>query len=98
LIQKLFITGKAATNATFARTIRLTGATIEITDAMDLHGVGRPVAVIASPDSTSIYVASSNSFQAANLLPVRPLDKLLVQVRQCGRGNETIVISLPQKN
>jgi hypothetical protein len=92
LIQKLFITGKAATNATFARTIRFGADTIEITDEVDLHGAGRPVAVIAAPDSTSIYVASSNSFQAANLLPVRRLDILLTQLRGSGRGKEIYVV------
>jgi len=48
--------------------------TIEITDEIDLHGAGRPVAVIASRTALRIYVASSNSFQAANLLPVRRLE------------------------
>jgi hypothetical protein len=91
LIQKLFITGKAATDATFARTIRFGADTIEITDEIDLHGAGRPVAVIASPDSTSIYVASSNSFQAVNLLPVRRLEGLLAALCEKGRGSETFV-------
>jgi hypothetical protein len=95
LIQKLFITGKAATDATFARTIRFGADTIEITDAIDLHGVGRPVAVIASPDSTSIYVASSNSFQAANLLPVRRLENLLAALRERGQGSETLAVRFP---
>jgi hypothetical protein len=94
LIQKLFITGKAATNATFARTIRFTGAAIEITDAIDLHGVGRPVAVIASPDSTSIYVASSNSFQATNLLPLRRLEVLRDKLLKDGRGSQTYALKL----
>ncbi|MGO8837793.1 MAG: hypothetical protein ACLQAH_14605 [Limisphaerales bacterium] len=92
LIQKLFITGKAATDATFARTIRFGAGTIEITDEIDLHGAGRPVAVVASPDSTSIYVASSNSFQAANLLPVRRLENLLAALREKGRGSETFAV------
>jgi len=92
LIQKLFITGKAATNATFARTIRFAGETIEISDAIDLHGVGRPVAVIASPDSTSIYVASSNSFQATNLLPVRQLEVLTEKLLKDDRGSQTYAL------
>jgi hypothetical protein len=92
LIQKLFITGRAATDATFARTIRFGGDTIDITDEIDLHGAGRPVAVIASPDSTSIYVASSNSFQAANLLPVRRLEGLLAALREKGSGSETFAV------
>jgi hypothetical protein len=92
LIQKLFITGKAATDATFARTIRFGANAIEITDEIDLHGAGRPVAVIASPDSTSIYVASSNAFQAANLLPVRRLESLLAALREKGRGSETFIV------
>lgn len=95
LIQKLFITGKAATAATFARTIRLGADAIEITDEIDLHVVGRPTAVIASPDSTSIYVASSNSFQAANLLPVRRLEGLLAGLREKGRGSETFTVRFP---
>jgi hypothetical protein len=95
LIQKLFITGRAVTDATFARTIRLDGDVIEITDEIDLHGAGRPVAVIAAPDSTSIYVASSNAFQAANLLPVRRLEGLLAALREKGRGSETFVVRFP---
>ena len=95
LIQKLFITGKAATDAMFARTIRFGADTIEITDEIDLHGVGRPVAVIAAPDSTSIYVASSNSFQAANLLPVRRLENLLAALRERGQGSETFAVHFP---
>ena len=95
LIQKLFITGKAATNATFARTLRFGADAIEITDEIDLHGAGRPVAVIAAPDSTSIYVASSNSFQAANLLPVRRMEGLLSALREKGRGSENFVVSFP---
>jgi hypothetical protein len=92
LIQKLFITGRTATDATFARTIRFGGDTIDITDEIDLHGAGRPVAVIASPDSTSIYVASSNSFQATNLLPVRRLEGLLAALREKGSGSETFAV------
>jgi hypothetical protein len=95
LIQKLFITGRAVTDATFARTIRLDGDVIEITDEIDLHGAGRPVAVIAAPDSTSIYVASSNAFQAANLLPVRRLEGLLAALREKGRGSEKFVVRFP---
>ena len=95
LIQKLFITGKAATDATFARSIRFGADAIEITDEIDLHGAGRPVAVIAAPDSTSIYVASSNSFQAANLLPVRRLENLLAALREKGQGSETFAVRLP---
>ena len=92
LIQKLFITGKATTPATFERTIRFRDDAIEISDAIDLHGAEQPTAIVAAPDSTSIYVASSNSFQAANLLPVRRLDELLAALRRDGRGQETIVI------
>jgi hypothetical protein len=95
LIQKLFITGKAVTQATFTRTIRFADEAIEITDAMDLHGAGTASRVIAAPESTSIYVASSNSFQATNLLPVRRLEGLLAALREKGRGSETFVVRFP---
>jgi hypothetical protein len=93
LIQKLFITGKAATPATFERTIRFRDDAIEISDTIDLHGAESPAAIVAAPDSTSIYVASSNSFQATNLLPVRRLDQLLAALRRDGRGSETFTVT-----
>jgi hypothetical protein len=95
LIQKLFITGKAVTGATFTRTIRFTADSIEMTDAIDLHGLGRPKAVVAVPESTSIYVASSNSFQTSNLLPVRHLEPLLAALQTQGRGSETFSVKFP---
>lgn len=95
LVQKLFITGKPATKATFARTIRFAEDVIEITDAIDLHGASRPKAVIAAPESTSIYVAGSNSFQASNLLPVRRLDQLLAALQSNGSGSETFSLKFP---
>lgn len=96
LIQKLFITGKAATQASYSRTIRLTGTSLEVVDEIDLRGLGRAAEVMAAPDSTSIYVASSNSFQAANLQPIRRLDQLLEQLRQRGQGKETLTVQLPR--
>lgn len=98
VIQKLFITGKAVTAATFSRTIRLAGDRVEIIDEIDLGRVGRVAEAVAAPDSTSIYVASSNSFQAANLLPVRRLDQLLAQLRASGRGRETFTVQLPPQS
>jgi hypothetical protein len=97
LIQKLFITGKAVTPATFTRTIHFADEAIEITDAMDLHGAGTASRVIAAPESTSIYVASSNSFQASNLLSVRRLDQLLTGLRNSGSGSETFTIKFRRK-
>ena len=94
VVQKLFITGKPATVATFRRLIRLRPDAVEITDEVALNGVGRPMAVLAAPEATSIYIASSNPFQMNNLLPVRRLEKLLADLQQTGRGSETAVIRL----
>jgi len=93
-VQKLFITGKPATAATFRRVIRLQSDAVEIIDEVALNGAGRPVAVLAAPESTSIYIASSNPFQMANLLPVRRLESLLAGLQQHGRGTETVTIPL----
>jgi hypothetical protein len=71
---------------------------VEIIDEIDLGRVGRVAEVVTAPDSTSIYVASSNSFQAANLLPVRRLDHLLAQLHETGRGRETFTVQLPPKS
>lgn len=92
LVQKLFITGKLTTAAHFRRVIRLGPHQVEITDEITLNGVGRPVAVMATPESTSIYVASSNPYQAINLLPVRRLEALLRGLQQSGHGQETLVV------
>jgi hypothetical protein len=92
LVQKLFITGKLTTAARFRRVIRLGADRVEITDEVTLNGVGRPVAVLAAPESTSIYVASSNPYQAINLLPVRRLESLLRGLQQTGQGRETVTI------
>ena len=94
VVQKLFITGKPVTAATFKRVIRWGADSVAITDEMQLNGVGRPVAVLAVPESTSIYIASSNPYQAANLLPVRRLDALLKALQNTGQGSETITVPL----
>jgi hypothetical protein len=94
-IQKLFITGKSTTGFDFSRTIRFSENAVEIVDEIDLKNVGRAAEVVAASDSTSIYVASSNPFQAANLLPVRRLEKLLAQLRENGCGSETLTVQLP---
>ena len=94
VIQKLFITGKPTTAATFKRVIRLGAAAVEITDEVELHGTGRAAAVLAAPESTSIYVASSNPYQATGLRPVRRLDTLLAALKKNGRGTETISVDL----
>lgn len=96
LVQKLFITGRPVTDSTFTRTIRFLEAEIEITDEIHIRGVkALPSAVLASPDTTSIYVANSNTYQATNLLPVRKLDRLLAGLRQEGMGRETHRVKLP---
>ena len=94
VVQKLFITGKPVTAATFKRTIRIGSGSVAITDEVALNGVGKPVAVLAAPESTSIYIASSNPFQAANLLPVRRLEQLLAALQSTGSGAETVTIEL----
>jgi hypothetical protein len=98
VVQKLFITGKAVTAATFSRTIRFSEKAVEIADEIDLKNVGRAVEAVTAPDSTSIYVASSNPFQAANLLPVRRLENLLAQLRESGRGAETLTVRFPPES
>lgn len=96
LIQTLFITGKPVTESTFKRVIRFGGDEIEITDEIELRNApAPPVAVLAAPDATSIYVANSNTAQAANLLPVRRLDQLLAGLRKSGQGRETVKVPLP---
>lgn len=95
IVQKLFITGKATTEATFTRTLRLTATGVEVTDEVQRSGGPAVTAVLAAPDSTSIYVASSNPFQAANLLPVRRLDKLKNELLKTGQGIQTVLISCP---
>ncbi len=95
LIQKLFITGKAATESTFSRTIRFNADAVEIIDEVELRGTRRVSEVVTAPDSTSIYVASSNAFQAANLLPVRRLEKLLGALQSGGRGGESVTVQIP---
>lgn len=95
LIQKLFITGKPTTPSTFRRTIRLSHDRVEITDHITLRNPPAPPrAVLATPDSTSIYVANSNTYQASNLLPVRRLESLLAGLRQSGTGEERHVVFL----
>lgn len=95
LVQKLFITGKPVTPSTFKRTLRFEVDRIEITDEIRLRHVHKPVqAVFAAPDATSIYVANSNTYQAANLLPVRRLEGLCAGLRQRGEGRETFVVRL----
>jgi hypothetical protein len=98
VVQKLFITGKAVTDATFSRTIRFSKNAVEIADEIDLKNVGRAAEAVTAPDSTSIYVASSNPFQAANLLPVRRLENLLAQLRESGRGSETLTVRFPPES
>jgi len=94
LIQKLFITGKAVTTSTFSRTIRFAPDRIEIVDEVELRGGQMVVEAMAAPDSTSIYVAASNPFQAANLLPVRRLGLLRDKLREANRGRQTHVVEL----
>lgn len=96
LIQKIFITGKPVIAATFRRTFRFQADGIEVTDEIDLKDFGgEPRAVLLSPDSTSIYVANSNTYQATNLLPLRRLDQLLAGLRQSRFGKETWRIEYP---
>ena len=96
LIQKLFITGKPLTESTFKRTIQFGAAELGITDEIQLKNPSAPPrAVFASPDTTSIYVANSNTYQATNLLPVRRLETLLAGLRASGTGRETFIVKLP---
>jgi hypothetical protein len=98
LIQKLFITGKPRTESRFERIIRFRGNSIEIEDRIHLDGTPPGLeSVVAAPDSTSIYVANSNTYQATNLLPLRHLDDLRNELANKGTGTETFVLSVGEQ-
>lgn len=96
LVQKLFITGKPTTKSRFRRVVQLGDDTIQVADELTLTAESRTVrTIVAAPDATSIYVANSNTYQATNLLPVRRLQQLHMQVASTGRGAESVTIRLP---
>jgi hypothetical protein len=86
VIQKLFITGKPATSSTFARTLRMDEDGVAITDTLELRDSWpAPYEMASAPDATSIYIASSNSFQLTNLLPIRRFPEAALELQASGK-------------
>jgi hypothetical protein len=98
LIQKLFITGKVASDIRFNRVIQLHDDRVEIIDSLEGKPLDKKFKIISTPDATSIYVANSNTFQLANLLPVRPLHDLERSFTSSGSGREVFTVTLPQSD
>jgi hypothetical protein len=98
LVQRLFITGKPATECRFERAVQLREGGLTICDRIELVGERAAIrAVLAAPDATSIYVANSNTYQATNLLPVRRLNKILEEIRKGQVGAESVEVSVPSE-
>jgi hypothetical protein len=88
LLQKLLIVGKHTAPLTFQRTIEF-GPPLTITDEIwDLRpsreGANYLTALYAGTDHTSIYVAMSNAYQPACLLPWSDLSAHLEELRATG--------------
>lgn len=71
MLQKVLITGKPRTEATFTRKIELGDDNVVVRDVLDLSGESklRAADIAVGSDATSIYVANSNTFQESVLLP-----------------------------
>ncbi|TNE45834.1 MAG: hypothetical protein EP343_25835 [Deltaproteobacteria bacterium] len=75
VLQKILITGKPRTQVRFRREFVFHEDRIEIRDSIDASKENlRFKHMAAASDSTSIYVANSNTFQESTLLPWRELD------------------------
>jgi len=88
LLQGVLITGRKPAPLRFERRIDWSGETLVIEDALeavDASAVRRVDRLWASTDATSIYVATSNLWQAASLAPWEPLDEALGRLREHGR-------------
>lgn len=88
LLQKLLIVGKKAAPLVFQRTIEFAPQATLTDEIWDLRpqrdGSGRLTALFAGTDHTSIYVAMSNAFQSAALLPWTDYSALLEPLRLNG--------------
>lgn len=89
ILQKILITGKPRTDATYARKITLGPDAIEIEDTISRpEGGARFASLSAGSDATSIYVANSNVYQKSVLLPWVDLSGALGDLN--AKGSATI--------
>jgi hypothetical protein len=98
LLQRLLIVGKKPAALTFRRTVQFQPQ-LMITDEIwdprpQRHGKQRLVALCTGPDPTSIYVAMSNAYQAASLLPWTDDTAVLERLQETGYVQ--ITRTLPQ--
>jgi hypothetical protein len=78
ILQKVLITGKPRTKVRFKRTLSLTDESVTIRDSIDASQEDFVFSSLAiGSDSTSIYVANSNTFQESTLLNWVDLDEHL---------------------
>lgn len=83
VLQKILITGKPRTQVKFRREVVFHDDRIEIRDQIDARKENlRFKHMAAASDSTSIYVANSNTFQESTLLPWRELDQHVSQLNK----------------
>lgn len=76
LLQKVLITGKPRTSIRFKRTLQFNEDSIQIQDSIDASkGKQGFKSLAVGSDSTSIYVANSNTFQESTLLDWTSLDQ-----------------------
>ena len=94
ILQKVLITGKPRTEATFTRRLVLGADDVTVDDTLDIRGVQDVTVadVVAGSDATSIYVANSNTFQESVLLPWHPVSAADVHTL-----NSTGRLELPQR-
>jgi len=86
ILQKFLITGKPRTDVRFKRAFRFEEDAIWIADTIDTTGAD-PVQftdIAVGSDSTSIYVANSNTFQESTLLPWTDLTEALEPLNRQG--------------
>lgn len=87
LLQGVLITGHRPAPLRFERRIDWSGPDLVIEDRVEADPEGRAVDRLwASSDATSIYVATSNLWQEASLLPWEPLDAAVASLRREGRA------------
>ncbi len=88
LLQKVLITGRKSAPYSFERTLTWNDAgELTVRDRVEADSGAPPLErVLASTDATSIYVATSNLWQNASLLPWSALPSLASGLRETGAG------------
>lgn len=92
ILQRVLITGKPRTRASFSRKLTFTEEAIEIRDTLDTKKENLSFSSLAvGSDATSIYVANSNTFQESTLLPWQDLDSHVQEL------NRNKYVALPRR-